>query len=84
MPFRFVHIQNLLYLQIQLMVAVVQPLGKILVNRGLGDSKVAGGSADGGAVFDDVHGQFAGPFFHVVSQSQHSLHIVLKNTMCRA
>jgi len=81
-PFSLVGIQNLFDLNIQAMVAPLQPFGQILVYGGFADTELAGGSADGSVVLDDVHGQIAGPFFHVV-QSQHSLHIVLRQCMHR-
>ena len=51
------------------------------MNCRLADTKLFGCSADGCTVFDDVHGQIAGPFLHEVLQSQHSLHIVLWQCM---
>ena len=41
------------------------------MHRGLGDPEVLGGGADGGLMFDDVHGQFPCPLFHVVSHHTH-------------
>ena len=81
MPLGFVDLEDLSDLQIQSMIAVLQPFGQILVYRRFGDAEVLGGCADGGVVFNDIHGQIAGPFLHVVSQSQHSLHIVLWQCM---
>ena len=63
------------------MVALPKPLRQVLVDRRLADAEMPGSRTDGGAVFDDVHSQIAGPFLHEVLQSQHSLHIVLKQCM---
>ena len=79
--FCFVDLHDLLYLEVQCVITRAQPFRQILVYSGFADAKLFGCSADGCAVFDDVHGQIAGPFLHEVLQSQHSLHIVLKQCM---
>lgn len=68
MPLGFIDLQYLFYLQVKAPVAKPQPLCQILVHRRFGNTELLGGGSDGGAVFDDVHGQIAGPLFHVVCQ----------------
>ena len=68
MALSLIDFQNLFYLTVQANIAVPQPLGQIFMHRRFGDPELLCRSADGGAVFDDVHGQIAGPFFHVVCQ----------------
>ena len=65
MPLLFVQIQNLPYLQIQGVVVLFQPVGKILMYRGFGDAEVLGGGSDGGAGFDYVHSQLTGPILRL-------------------
>ena len=62
MAFLFIDIQNLPHLQIQGVVVLLQPVGKILMYRGFGDAEVPGSRADSGTGFDHVHSQLAGPF----------------------
>ena len=81
MPLGLVGVEHLLYLHIQAVIAPPQPFRQVFVNGGLADSELPGSGADGGVVFDDVHGQITGPFLHAVEQSQHSLHIVLWQCM---
>ena len=81
MPLGFIDRQNLTYLPIQSKIVILQSLGQILVHRRFGNAEPLCGSPDRGAVFDDVHSQFSGSCFHVVCQSQHSLHIVVEQCM---
>ena len=64
-PLCLVFLQDLSSLQVEGAVEVGQPLGDIFMYRGFADAEFTGGSAHGGAVFDDVGGQIAGPLFHV-------------------
>ena len=81
MPLCFIDLQNFFYLQVKSVIAPGQPFGQILVDRGFGDAEVSGGIANGRPVFCDVLGQIAGSFFHELLQSQHSLHIVIRECM---
>ena len=83
MSFRFVDFQYLLHLQIEPSVAPGQPLCQVFVYGGFTDSELLCSAPDRCIVFDDVHSQIAGSFFHEVMQRQHSLHIVLKQSMCK-
>lgn len=67
-PFGFVVFQKLLYLTVKVGITLPQPLRQILMHRRLGNTEPFCRGPDRGAVFDDVHGQLAGPFFHVVCQ----------------
>ena len=49
--------------------------------RGFADAKLLCCCPDGCLIFQDVDSQSAGPCFHEVLQSQHSLHMVLENPM---
>ncbi len=64
MPLLFVQIQYLTHLQIQSVVILLQPVGKILMYRGFGNAEMPGGCPDGGTGFDHVHSHFAGPLLH--------------------
>ena len=61
MPLLLVQVQHLPHLNIQRMVIVFQPGGKILMYRGFGNAEVVCGGTDGGTGFDHVNSHFTGP-----------------------
>ena len=61
MPFLLVQIQNLPCLHIQGVIILLQPMGKILMYGGLGNTEMPGGRPHGGTGLDHVHSQFTGP-----------------------
>ena len=56
MPLGLVEIQQPPHLPVQRRADARQPLGQILVDRGLADAVMRGGGADGAPVLDDVYG----------------------------
>lgn len=76
MPLLLVLVQNFPYLQIKPVVILLQPLRKVLVYCGFGNSELLGGSPYSGSGFDHVHSQLAGPFSHVV------FHMVPSDAVC--
>ena len=63
MPLRLVEIQQRAHLPVKAGSHMRQPLGQILVYGRFADAEFFSGGADRRAVFDDVHGQVAGPVF---------------------
>ena len=68
-----VPVQQHPYLTVELGTQARETLGQVLVDGGLADPKNRSRSADGGFVFEKVHGQVADPFLDVVAQTYHSL-----------
>ena len=68
MPLRFVFLKDLRNLEIQCSVIKGQPLPDILMYRGLTDPELLGRFAHGGAVFDNVCGQFTGALLNISFQ----------------
>ena len=69
MALGLVFFQDFFHLQVQPTVKVRQPLGDILMYRGLADTELSGRLPHGGAVFNDVQGEVACPLFQIVVDS---------------
>jgi len=62
-PFLLVQVKNPADLHIQGIIVLLQPVGKILMYGGFGDTEVPGGCPDSGTGFNHVHSHFTSPFF---------------------
>ena len=67
-PFCFVFIQDFLYPEVEASIIERKPLLDVFMYSALADTKFFGGIPYGGTIFDDIGGQFAGPFFYVTLQ----------------
>ena len=68
MPFCFVLIQDFFYFKIKASVIEWKPLLDVFMYSALTDTEFFGGIPHSGAIFDDIGGQFAGPFFYITLQ----------------
>ena len=67
MALGLVLLQHRLHLRVERAVVQRQALGQILMYRGLADTELFRGGADGGPVFYEVKGQLLGPLFQILS-----------------
>lgn len=72
-PLGLVPVQQPAHLAVELGTQTRETLGQVLVDGGLADPENRSRGADGGFMFEKVHGQVADPFLDVVAQTNHSL-----------
>ena len=73
MTLRLVQVQQPTDLSVQSRVQLWETFGQIFMDRALGDAELLGGGADGGFVFNDIHGQIPNAFLDICTHIHHSL-----------
>lgn len=84
MPLGLVFVQNLPHLDVKVAVILRQPLGKIFMYRGFGDSEMFGSRPYSGASFNHVHSQFAGSLLNRICHSLPSDAVCYQKNLCEA
>ncbi len=72
MPLRFILFEDMPYPPVKLRIHLAQPVGNVLMYRGLGYMKLPRGGADRRVVFNNVFAQFDCPFLNCSLHADHS------------